>query len=39
MQIKKIAAMTLVEVLVVLTVIGVVTALTIPGLKRQLFSI
>lgn len=35
MQIKKIAAMTLVEVLVVLTVIGVVTALTIPGLKRH----
>ena len=35
MQIKKIKAITLVEVLVVLTIIGVVTALTIPGLKRH----
>ena len=35
MQIKKIAAVTLVELLVVLTVISTITALTLPALKRH----
>lgn len=35
MQIKKIKAVTLVELLVVLTILGVVAALTIPGLSKH----
>lgn len=35
MQIKKLKAVTLVELLVVLTILGVVAALTIPGLSKH----